>query len=74
MSELANERNAWFIHDRFGLFVHWGIYSSAARHEWINSREKITDERYQHYFDHFDPDLYDPTSWARTAGCGSRVA
>ncbi len=67
MTDLTTDRNAWFIHDRFGLFVHWGIYASAARHEWVKSRERIGDEQYQRYFDHFDPDLYDPRAWARIA-------
>ncbi len=58
---------SWFVHDRFGLFIHWGIYSAAARHEWVKNREKIRDKDYQRYFDHFDPDLYDPTAWAREA-------
>ena len=37
----TEQRQAWFIHDRFGLFIHWGIYACAARHgdkglaEWI---------------------------------------
>lgn len=57
----------WFTHDRFGLFIHWGIYAAAARHEWVKQRERITDEAYQPYFDHFDPDLYDPRQWARDA-------
>lgn len=57
----------WFVHDRFGLFIHWGIYALPARHEWVKHRERITDEQYQRYFDHFDPDLYDPSAWARTA-------
>jgi alpha-L-fucosidase len=25
----------WFTHDRFGLFVHWGLYALGARHEWL---------------------------------------
>lgn len=58
---------AWFVHDRFGMFIHWGLYALAARHEWVKSREKIVDESYQRYFDHFDPDLYDPRVWARVA-------
>ena len=58
---------SWFLHDRFGLFIHWGIYSLPARHEWIKSREQIRDEDYQKYFDHFDPDLYDPAAWAQAA-------
>ncbi|MBT2444461.1 alpha-L-fucosidase [Streptomyces sp. ISL-36] len=57
----------WFTTDRFGMFVHWGLYSLAARHEWVKTREKLTDEQYQVYFDHFDPDRYDPVRWARTA-------
>jgi alpha-L-fucosidase len=62
---MANKE--WFVHDRFGLFIHWGIYSAAARHEWIKSRELISDEEYQKYFDYFDPDLYDPKVWAQEA-------
>jgi alpha-L-fucosidase len=58
---------SWFLHDRFGLFIHWGIYSLPARHEWVKSRELISDEDYQKYFDHFDPDLYDPSTWAQAA-------
>ena len=58
---------AWFTDSRFGMFVHWGLYSLAARHEWVKSRERLTDEQYQPYFDHFDPDLYDPAEWARLA-------
>jgi alpha-L-fucosidase len=57
----------WFRRDRFGMFVHWGLYSLAARHEWVKNRERMTDERYQRYFERFDPDLYDPRAWARSA-------
>jgi alpha-L-fucosidase len=57
----------WFTQDRFGLFIHWGLYALPARHEWVKNRERTTDEDYQKYFDHFDPDLYDPAAWARLA-------
>lgn len=57
----------WFRHDRFGMFIHWGLYAMPARHEWIQSREKITVEKYNTYFQHFDPDLYDPREWAKMA-------
>jgi alpha-L-fucosidase len=60
-------KSDWFVRDRFGLFIHWGIYSAAARHEWVKNRERIADADYQKYFDHFDPDLYDPRTWARAA-------
>jgi len=58
----------WFTHDRFGLFIHWGLYALPARHEWVKSREKIDDATYDaKYFRHFDPDLYDPDRWAEAA-------
>lgn len=58
---------AWFVHDRFGMFIHWGTYSAAARHEWVRNYEEIPQQEYQKYFDHFDPDLYDPKAWAKAA-------
>jgi alpha-L-fucosidase len=64
---MTTSHTDWFVHDRFGLFIHWGIYTLAARHEWVKNRERISDEDYQIYFDHFNPDLYDPAAWAREA-------
>jgi len=57
----------WFGQDRFGIFIHWGLYSLAARHEWVKNKERISTADYQKYFDTFEPDLYDPKSWARLA-------
>lgn len=57
----------WFTQDRFGMFIHWGLYALPARHEWIMNMEKITDEKYQKYFENFDPDLYDANEWAKAA-------
>jgi alpha-L-fucosidase len=64
---LPAEKKAWFVADRFGMFIHWGLYSLGARHEWLKNREEMTTEDYQKYFDRFDPDLYDPKIWARKA-------
>lgn len=61
------ERMAWWTQDRFGMFIHWGIYALPARHEWVKNRERTTNEDYQKYFDHFDPDLYRPKEWAKKA-------
>ncbi|MDD3766739.1 MAG: alpha-L-fucosidase [Eubacteriales bacterium] len=58
---------SWFVHDRFGMFIHWGLYSLPARHEWVKSYEKIAEEKYEKYFEYFDPDMYDPKDWARQA-------
>lgn len=57
----------WFVQDRFGMFIHWGLYALPARHEWIKSKEEIHDEDYEKYFNHFNPDLHDPKAWAKAA-------
>jgi len=66
-STLKGGDTSWFVHDRFGMFIHWGLYALAGRHEWVKMRERITDEAYQKYFDHFNPDLFDPAEWAKAA-------
>lgn len=65
--EQKEKRMEWWRNDRFGMFIHWGIYALPARHEWIKQREGISDEAYQKYFDRFNPDLYDPDEWASMA-------
>ncbi len=65
--EAYQKRVRWFQHDRFGMFIHWGLYSIPARGEWVRSVERISVEDYQPYFDEFNPDAYDPKAWARAA-------
>jgi len=61
------ERLSWWTDARFGMFIHWGLYAQAARHEWVKKRERIPDEEYQKYFEIFNPDLFDPEEWAKKA-------
>jgi alpha-L-fucosidase len=61
------ERMKWWREARFGMFIHWGLYSVPARHEWVQSREKISGKEYQKYFEAFNPDLYEPEEWAKKA-------
>ena len=56
-----------FRERRFGLFIHWGLYAVPARGEWVRHRERLSNADYQRYFEHFDPDLYDPDRWAAQA-------
>lgn len=58
---------SWLMQDRFGMFIHFGIYSLPARHEWIKTMERIPENKYDVYFDHFNPDLFDAKEWARKA-------
>ncbi|MDQ2863892.1 MAG: alpha-L-fucosidase [Bacteroidota bacterium] len=66
-AEQKKERMQWWTDARFGMFIHWGLYSEAARHEWVKSNEHMTNEQYQKYFDEFNPDLFEPTKWAKEA-------
>ncbi len=65
--EEKTERLAWWTNDRFGMFIHWGSYSLAGRHEWVKKHEGIDDVAYKKYFDNFNPDLYNPREWAKLA-------
>lgn len=59
--------STWFTTARFGLFVHFGLYSGAARHEWVQTYERLTADQYQPYFEYFRPDRFDASAIARTA-------
>src|SRR6201996_7147120 len=61
------KRMEWWTDARFGMFIHWGLYSQAARHEWVKHNEHLTNAEYEKYFDQFDPDHFDPKKWAREA-------
>ena len=61
------ERTQWFREDRFGMFIHWGLYAIPARGEWVRNRERIPHEDYLEYFNEFTAAEYDPRKWARLA-------
>lgn len=69
------ERMQWWTDARFGMFIHFGLYSQAARHEWVMRKEKMSVEEYEKYFELFNPDLYDPKVWAKkTKAAGMKYA
>jgi alpha-L-fucosidase len=61
------KRMEWFRKDRFGMFIHWGLYAIPARGEWVRSKERMSVADYQKYFDAFDPKDFDPKAWAKLA-------
>lgn len=60
-------RTEWFRNDRFGMFIHFGLYAIPARGEWVRSQERMTVEEYQQYFDEFNPVRFDAKQWAKLA-------
>lgn len=60
-------RTQWFTDARFGMFIHWGLYSLLGRGEWAMNREQIPLAEYERLADTFDASAYDPAAWAATA-------
>ncbi|MGC4374837.1 alpha-L-fucosidase, partial [Streptococcus suis] len=62
-----NKRTEWFRKDRFGMFIHWGLYSIPGKGEWIRSHQQLSIDDYQPYFEAFNPVKYNPREWAKAA-------
>jgi alpha-L-fucosidase len=54
-----------FQDDKFGIFIHWGVYSVPARGEWVMNVEKISIADYEPFAKQFNPVLYDPDAWCK---------
>lgn len=67
MNQEIQKRTKWFMDDRFGMFIHWGLYSIPACGEWVMSEKEMTVEQYQPYFEQFNPVDYQPQKWAQLA-------
>lgn len=71
------QRLDWFRHDKFGLFIHWGLYSIPAGYwhgqrspgigEWIMNRMKIPVADYAALAGQFNPVQFDAEAWAQLA-------
>jgi len=80
----TNERAEWFVNARFGMFIHWGVYSGAEGiwkgeklrddnnyAEWILYRNRIDKNEYLTLLDRFDWNSINPEKWvilAKKAG------
>jgi len=51
----ADSRIQWFQEARFGLFVHWGMYSVLGRGEQIMARDLMPSAEYERYAAEFRP-------------------
>jgi alpha-L-fucosidase len=60
-------RMRWWHEARFGMFVHWGLYSLLGRHEWAMNRERIPVREYEELADRFRPKPRPMREWARLA-------
>jgi Alpha-L-fucosidase len=61
------ERTKWFHEARFGIFIHWGLYSVAGCGEWSMYVDRIPIEEYELLADRFSPDKFNADVWAGLA-------
>jgi alpha-L-fucosidase len=55
----------WFQDSKFGLFIHWGVYSVLGDGEWVMNNRKMTVADYEKLPEHFNPTEFDPAEWVR---------
>ena len=63
----AGARIAWWRDAKFGLFLHWGLYSIPGRGEWVQWNEQIPTDEYAKLATQFHPDKFNPDEWAAIA-------
>lgn len=61
------ERTRWFREAKFGMFIHWGVYSVIGRHEWIRHQAQIPQAEYDRYARRFNPVRFNADEWVRLA-------
>jgi alpha-L-fucosidase len=57
----------WFRQARFGMMVHWGVYSLLGRAEWVMENQKIPVTTYEWLASTFDPVKFDAHTWVSLA-------
>lgn len=61
------ERMQWWHAAKFGMFIHFGVYSQIARHEWVMNQEAIRVSEYAPHAKLFTPLNNCPRAWAKLA-------
>ena len=65
--EDRDRRMQWWHEARFGMFIHFGLYSVLGRHEWVMEEEGIPVAEYQQLAKQFDPKPHAAREWAKLA-------
>ena len=61
------EAREWFKEAKFGLFVHWGVYSILGDGEWVMNNQNIPIDAYEKLPAFFNPIDFDAEEWVKMA-------
>jgi alpha-L-fucosidase len=65
--QVSPEGLKWFQDAKFGMFIHWGLYSLLARGEWVMHNEKIPISEYEPLVQQFNPVNFNADEWVTIA-------
>jgi alpha-L-fucosidase len=63
LSDVNKQNREWFQSARFGLFIHWGVYSVLGDGEWVMNQQQIPIRDYEKLPAFFNPTAFDAKSW-----------
>lgn len=63
----AADRLSWFRQARFGMMIHWGLYSILGRGTWMTLADALTPDEMRNLASRFTPREFDPRHWAEVA-------
>jgi alpha-L-fucosidase len=73
ITQLSDEQMKWLLDAKFGMFIHWGLYSGPGKGEWVMENQGIPAEQYRKYAfpesggEYFDAKDFRPAKWAQLA-------
>lgn len=67
VERLSEEQMKWFRDAKFGMFIHWGVYSMLGKGEWVLWNERLDVREYEKLKEDFTAEAFNAKEWARTA-------
>ena len=61
------EARQWFAEAKFGLFIHWGVYSVLGDGEWVMQVQNISIDAYERLPGFFNPVEFNAEEWVKMA-------
>ena len=66
-ADISTGRAAWLDQAKYGMFIHWGVYSTLENGEWVMARSKIPVAQYKEMASKFNPTKFDADQWVAVA-------